>query len=87
MRILRVRLDGFGALRGEFALAAKLVAMFPVSIHEARPAAETAMAAGEGEENAEFKQSPSVRFLAKITVLSLRSASWLAIALNFAVIA
>jgi F-type H+-transporting ATPase subunit b len=44
-------------------------------------------AAGEGEENAEFKQSPSVRFLAKITGLSLRSAYWLAIALNFAVIA
>jgi F-type H+-transporting ATPase subunit b len=43
-------------------------------------------AAGEGEENAEFKQSPSVRFLAKITGLSLRSAYWLAIALNFVVI-
>ena len=43
-------------------------------------------AAGEGEENAEFKQSPSVRFLAKITGLSLRSAYWLAIVLNFAVI-
>ncbi len=44
-------------------------------------------AAGEGEENAEFKQSASVRFLARITGLSLRSAYWLAIALNFAVIA
>jgi F0F1-type ATP synthase membrane subunit b/b' len=44
-------------------------------------------AAGEGEENAEFKQSPSVRLLARITGLSLRSAYWLAIALNFAVIA
>jgi F-type H+-transporting ATPase subunit b len=44
-------------------------------------------AGGEGEENAEFKQSPSVRWLAKITGLSLRSAYWLAIALNFAVIA
>jgi F-type H+-transporting ATPase subunit b len=44
-------------------------------------------AAGEGEENAEFKQSPSVRFLARITGLSPRSAYWLAIALNFAVIA
>ena len=30
---------------------------------------------------------PSVRFLARITGLSLRSAYWLAIALNFAVIA
>jgi F-type H+-transporting ATPase subunit b len=44
-------------------------------------------AAGEGEENAEFKQSASVRFLARITGLSLHSAYWLAIALNFAVIA
>ncbi|MGB9106602.1 MAG: ATP synthase F0 subunit B [Terriglobales bacterium] len=44
-------------------------------------------AAGEGEENAEFKQSPSVRFLARITGLSPRSAYWLAIALNFVVIA
>jgi F-type H+-transporting ATPase subunit b len=44
-------------------------------------------AAGEGEENAEFKQSPSVRFLARITGLSLHSAYWLAIALNFVVIA
>jgi F-type H+-transporting ATPase subunit b len=44
-------------------------------------------AAGEGEENAEFKRSPSVRFLARITGLSPRAAYWLAIALNFAVIA
>jgi F-type H+-transporting ATPase subunit b len=43
-------------------------------------------AAGEGEENAEFKQSASVRFLARITGLSLVAAYWLAIALNFAVI-
>ena len=44
-------------------------------------------AAGEGEENAEFKQSASVKMLARITGLSLHSAYWLAIALNFAVIA
>ncbi len=44
-------------------------------------------AAGEGEENAEFKQSPSVRFLARITGLDLHKAYWLAIILNFAVIA
>ncbi len=44
-------------------------------------------AAGEGEENAQFKQSPSVRFLARITGLSLRGAYWLAIAINFLVIA
>ncbi len=44
-------------------------------------------AAGEGEENAEFKQSGSVKLLARITGLSLHSAYWLAIGLNFAVIA
>ena len=44
-------------------------------------------AAGEGEENAEFKRSASVQLLSRITGLSLHSAYWLAIALNFAVIA
>jgi F-type H+-transporting ATPase subunit b len=44
-------------------------------------------AAGEHEENAEFKQSPSVAFLARITGLSLHAAYWLAIAINFAVVA
>jgi F-type H+-transporting ATPase subunit b len=44
-------------------------------------------AGGEGEENAEFKHSPSVRFLARITGLSLGAAYWLAVTLNFAVIA
>jgi F-type H+-transporting ATPase subunit b len=44
-------------------------------------------AASEGEENAEFKKSPSVQFLARITGLKLKQAYWLAILLNFAVIA
>lgn len=44
-------------------------------------------AAGEGEENAEFKHSPSVQWLAKITGLSLKSAYWLAMGFNFLVIA
>jgi F-type H+-transporting ATPase subunit b len=44
-------------------------------------------ASGEGEENAEFKRSASVSFLARITGLSLHAAYWLAIAINFAVIA
>jgi F-type H+-transporting ATPase subunit b len=43
-------------------------------------------AAGE-DENAEFKQSASVQFLARITGLKLKQAYWLAILLNFAVIA
>lgn len=44
-------------------------------------------AAGEGEENAEFKQSASVQLLARITGLSLRHAYWLAIIINFAIVA
>jgi F-type H+-transporting ATPase subunit b len=44
-------------------------------------------AAGEEEENAQFKESPSVKFLARITGLSLKSAYWLAIGINFLVIA
>ncbi len=53
------------------------------------PASELAEASREaaGEENAEFKQSPSVRFLAHITGLSPHNAYWLAIAVNFVIIA
>ncbi len=40
----------------------------------------------EQEENAEFKQSPSVQFVAKITGLSLSAAYWLLVILNFAII-
>lgn len=43
-------------------------------------------AAGE-DENAEFKESPSVRFLARITGLSPKGAYWLAIVLNFVIVA
>jgi len=44
-------------------------------------------AAAEGEETAQFKESPSVRFIASITGLSPKSAYWLAIAVNFAILA
>ncbi len=44
-------------------------------------------AAGEHEENAEFKRSPSVRFLARITGLQPHAAYWLAIGINFLVVA
>jgi F-type H+-transporting ATPase subunit b len=44
-------------------------------------------AAGEEEENAEFKHSPSVQFIARLTGLSLKSAYWLSIFLNFAILA
>jgi F-type H+-transporting ATPase subunit b len=43
-------------------------------------------AAGEEEEGAEFKHSPSVKFVAKITGLSLDGAYWLMVFANFAII-
>jgi F-type H+-transporting ATPase subunit b len=49
-------------------------------------ARESREAAGENG-NEQFKGSPSVRWLAKITGLDLRSAYWLAVALNFVVVA
>jgi F-type H+-transporting ATPase subunit b len=49
---------------------------------------ETREAAGEEkDETAEFKQSASVRMIAKLTGLDLRQAYWLSVGLNFAVIA
>jgi F-type H+-transporting ATPase subunit b len=49
---------------------------------------ETREAAGEEkDETAEFKQSPSVRFIARLTGLSLSNAYLLCVVLNFVVIA
>lgn len=54
----------------------------------AQLAKETREAAGEEEdETAQFKQSASVRALAKLTGGNLQHAYWLAVLLNFAVIA
>lgn len=50
-------------------------------------ARETREAAGEEDDTAAFKSSPSVVFLARITGLDLRHAYWLAFLLNFIVIA
>lgn len=50
-------------------------------------ARETREAAGEEDDTAAFKSSPSVVFLARITGLDLRHAYWLAVLLNFIVIA
>lgn len=50
--------------------------------HESREAAGE-----EKDQTAEFKQSASVRLLAKLTGLSLQQAYWLSLVLNFAVIA
>jgi F-type H+-transporting ATPase subunit b len=49
---------------------------------------ESKEAAGEEKgENEEFKKSPSVRMLARLTGMSLEHAYWLAVLLNFGVIA
>ncbi len=40
-----------------------------------------------GEENAEFKHSGSVRWIANVTGLSLKGAYWLAMLFNFAIVA
>jgi F-type H+-transporting ATPase subunit b len=53
----------------------------------AQLAKETREAAGEDDENAQFKRSASVRWLSKFTGGNLQHAYWLAMLLNFAVIA
>jgi len=50
-------------------------------------AKETREAAGEDDDTAQFKQSASVRMLAKLTGGNLPHAYWLAVLLNFVVIA
>lgn len=50
-------------------------------------AKETREAAGEDDDTAQFKQSASVRMLAKLTGGNLQHAYWLAVLLNFLVIA
>jgi F-type H+-transporting ATPase subunit b len=47
---------------------------------------ESREAAGESDEK-QFKQSPSVRLVAKITGLDLQNAYWLSVVLNFAIVA
>jgi F-type H+-transporting ATPase subunit b len=51
-------------------------------VHESKEAAGT-----EKDEMAEFKQSGSVKAIARLTGLSLQQAYWLSVVLNFAVIA
>jgi len=48
---------------------------------------ETREAAGEEDQTAEFKQSGSVRLIARLTGMSLQHAYWLSVLLNFVVIA
>lgn len=52
-----------------------------------RELVEASEAAAGEDESAQFKRSPSVRWVAGVTGLNLVSAYWLCIALNFAVIA
>jgi len=47
---------------------------------------ESNEAANEEDEKAQFKQSPSVRWIAKVTGLDLNTAYWLCVVINFAVI-
>ncbi|HVP43746.1 MAG TPA: ATP synthase F0 subunit B [Terriglobales bacterium] len=51
------------------------------------PAEASKHAAGEEDENAQFRESPSVQFVARKTGLSLATAYWVCVGLNFAVIA
>lgn len=44
-------------------------------------------AAGEGEGHQEFKESSSVKMIASVTGLSLKSAYWVSIVLNFVILA
>lgn len=53
----------------------------------AQLAEESREAAGEGDENAAFKQSGSIQWLARHTGLSVNSAFWLAVLFNFGVVA
>ncbi len=53
----------------------------------AQLAKETREAAGEDDETAQFKRSASVRWLSKLTGGNLQHAYWLAMLLNFAVVA
>lgn len=50
-------------------------------------ATESREAAGEEHENEEFKQSPSVQFVAKTLGVSVHTAYWILIIINFAIIA
>lgn len=52
-----------------------------------RELVEASEAAAGEDESAQFKQSPSVRFVAHATGMSLATAYWVCVALNFAVIA
>jgi F-type H+-transporting ATPase subunit b len=56
-------------------------------LHLGRQLAEESRQAAGEDETAKFKQSPSVRLVAKLTGLSLQHAYWLSVMLNFAVIA
>jgi len=56
-------------------------------LHLGRQLAEESRQAAGEDETAKFKQSPSVRLVAKLTGLSLQHAYWLSVVLNFAVIA
>jgi F-type H+-transporting ATPase subunit b len=57
-----------------------------IAAEEAREANQAAGNEGEGNE-AQFRESPSVRTLSRITGIPLKSAYWVFVALNFAILA
>jgi len=76
------------------ALAFSITGFAPASAQEpATPSAKEAPAnaapekTGEEDETAQFKHSASVKMIAKITGLSLDASYWLAVVLNFAIVA
>jgi len=89
---MRLRHPSAGALGLAAALALffSSLALAQTSPQAANPSSGKAPAASEnsgGDETDQFKHSPSVRLLARITGLSQDGAYWLAAGLNFAVVA
>ena len=54
---------------------------------QSAPAAVTPKAEESGDETAQFKHSASVRMISRLTGLSLDASYWLAVILNFAIVA
>jgi F-type H+-transporting ATPase subunit b len=94
MKFLRFKFTKL-ALLATFALFFSSLIFAQTSPEPANPSQENAPAnaapergnKGEGDETAQFKHSASVHLLARITGLSDEAAYWLAVVLNFAIVA
>jgi F-type H+-transporting ATPase subunit b len=78
--------SGSSAVSGTSQQAQSDDSSFQASTPGTKSAKEAPEAAGE-DDQAQFKQSPSVKFLAKLTGLSLTHAYWLSVLLNFGIVA